>query len=167
MRGGAVRATALLAALVLSGCSDPAPRVAIDVRDVGTLVSAVDTVNGGSLTLRVSVSMAAQAVPWERCWYLTEFDREGSMLGTVSACHRGEVVAASYVLGATVVVTTCSGPAVAVGPDASHVDTDEPAVAGIILVPAQVTNERASTVVTACRGERGELEPPVSIPIRS
>jgi hypothetical protein len=161
---GAVRATALLAVMVLSACSDPAPRVAADAGGVGALVSAAGTVNGGSLTLRVSVTTAA---PTERCWHLTEFDREGIRLGTVSACHRGEVVAASYVLGATVVVTTCSGPAVSVGPDATHVDTQEPAVAGIILVPVQVTNERASTVTTACRGESGELGPPASKSIHS
>jgi hypothetical protein len=151
--------------MVLSGCSEPAPRVPMEVADVGTLVATAGTVTGSSLTLRVTVSTAGQRVATERCWYLSEFDREGSRLGTVSACHRGDVVAASYVLGATVVVTTCTGPSVAVGHHAGSVDIDEPAVAGIILVPDHVTNGPPSTVVTSCRDATGSLEPAVSIPI--
>jgi hypothetical protein len=133
---------------------------------VGTEVGRTETADGRSVTLSVSdeAPPSSKGNQSNRCWHVTESEN-GRVLGSTSACHGPGAVSATYVMGATVVVTTCASTLVAVGADPQHVQTRVSARYGMLLVPHSVAPSKVDSVAVACLAPDGSQQNATVIPV--
>ncbi len=131
----------------------------------GQFVSDLELSNGHSLTLRITEDEFDQldgAAVRNRCWALSESDPDGTIVQTIGACTRGDDVATHVGVDATVLLTSCSSTSIAVGPSAEALTAEFPALSGVVLIPAAISDGQADSIAYACVDADG-ARPPVVV----